>query len=278
MVRPDASLVRPVECGSLRRLGAPHDGGYVVPADAITRAALLLSFGVETDWRFERDAVALNPRLRVEAYDPSVGRKYFAERALRTAASVPLRVATLNARRTLTSVRKLRASIDYFVFFAGRHRHHRQRVWHNGDRGSVSLDTALERAGATRPLSVFAKIDIEGSEYRVLPRLCERAELFTGLVVEFHHLDICAAAFNEQMAALRETFEVVHVHGNNYGDLTADRSLPLSLEVSFVHRALCDSRPEPYGGPLPRPGLDAPNDPGRRDYVIDLQSGATGPA
>jgi hypothetical protein len=264
-----------VECGSLRRLGGRHDGGYVVPTDAIARASVLLAFGVQTDWRFERDAVALNPELRVEAYDPSVGRKYFAERALRTAASVPLRIATLDARRTMASIRKLRGSIDYFVFFARRHRHHRQRIWHNGDRGSVPLDLALERAGATRPLSVFAKIDIEGSEYRILPRLCERAELFTGLVVEFHHLDICAAAFNEQVAALRETFEVVHVHGNNYGDLTADRTLPLSLEVSFLNRALFDARPVRYGGPLPRPGLDAPNDPRRPDYVIELDRSAS---
>lgn len=100
--------------------------------------------------------------------------------------------------------------------------------------------------------------------------MCDHAELFTGLVVEFHDTDICAAAFNAQLTQLRDAFEVVHVHGNNYGDLSFDRSLPLSLEITLMSRELFSSAPAPYTGPLPRPGLDWPNDPRTPDYVIRL--------
>jgi hypothetical protein len=58
-------------------------------------------------------------------------------------------------------------------------------------------------------LSVFAKVDIELSEYRVLPAIHAHAKIFSGLVIAFHHTDICADVFNREMYALRESFEVV---------------------------------------------------------------------
>ena len=65
-------------------------------------------------------------------------------------------------------------------------------------------------------------------------------------------------------------FEIVHVHGNNYGDLAVDGSLPLSLEITFVHRSI-ETRPAARGfGEATRLELDAPNDPNRPDYLIDL--------
>src|SRR5436305_15163871 len=91
-----------------------------------------------------------------------------------------------------------------------------QRVWYNSDDGSADIHQIIAGTGLTTPLSLFAKVDIEGSEFRILPALIARAQLFTRLVVEFHNLDICAEIFTAQMQALREHFEVVHVHGNNH--------------------------------------------------------------
>src|SRR4051812_14557297 len=75
----------------LIRLGSAHDGGYVVPRHAIMTANHLLSFGVATNWDFERAAVDLNRRLTVDAYDPSVSPRRFAQMAVRSSLSVPLR-------------------------------------------------------------------------------------------------------------------------------------------------------------------------------------------
>ena len=268
--RVSSALLRPVVCDSLRRLGSPHDGGYVVPLEAIERASVLLSFGLATNWSFERAAAALNPRLRIVAFDPSVGRRRFAELALRAAASVPLRLAALSPRGARSSMNRARAAVDYFRFFRGRHRHHEQRIWYNSDRHSAAIAEVIEHTGATAPLTLFAKIDIEGTEYRILPEMCVHAALFTGLAIEFHHTDICADIFNAQVTRLREHFEIVHVHGNNHADLSVDHALPLSLEVTFLNRRMFASTPVLYEGPLPRPGLDAPNDPKRADYIVRL--------
>lgn len=252
----------------MRRLGSAHDGGYVVPALAILRAKRLLSFGVATNWDFERDARALNPGLAIDAFDPVVGPRRFAEIAARSAVSVPLRFAAANPRGAAASFRRLRTAIDYFRFFSGRATHTRKRVWYNRDRDSAAIGDILAATRTRGDGPLFAKIDIEGSEYRILPWILDDPDLFTGLVIEFHDTDICAALFNAQLRRLRERFKVVHVHGNNYGDLAVDRSLPLSLEISFVHRALPTEPPAPLAGGSRAAGLDAPNDPRRPDYDI----------
>src|SRR5690606_16421488 len=134
----------------------------------------------------------------------------FAKAAVLGALTVPFRALTLSPRRVSQTVRKVRRSIDYFRFFRGRARHFVQRVWFNDDRNSADIPTIIARTGVTEPLSIFAKIDIEGSEYRVLPFIAERAKLFTGLVIEFHDTDICSAAFDAQIALLKRDFEIVH--------------------------------------------------------------------
>lgn len=252
------------------RLGSAHDGGYVVALETIKSARQLLSFGVATNWDFERDAVAVNPALTVEAFDPSVGTRRFAGMAVRSAISAPLRLAVADVRGAASSLRRARTAIDYFRFFSGSVRHTPKRVWYNADRNSVPIGDIIAALRTTRRAPVFAKIDIEGSEYRILPWIAAAADLFTGMVIEFHDTDICASLFNAQIAQLLERFVIAHVHGNNHGDLAIDGSLPLTLEITFVHRSIAT---RPATGPSSSQSvanLDAPNDPRRPDYVLDL--------
>jgi hypothetical protein len=271
--RIDAAALWPVECPGLRRLGGPNDGGYVVPVHALQCASVLLSFGLAQDWRFERDAVALNPALTVHAYDHTVGRRYFAKKAVVGMLAFPFQCLSLSPRRISRSLHRVRRTLDYFRFFSGRSRHFEQRVWFNDDRDSADIPMIIGRTGATTAHSLFAKIDIEGSEYRILPFISDRAELFSGLVIEFHDTDICAPTFDAQITLLRRDFEVVHAHGNNCGDLSVDGTLPLTWELTLLHKNLSRGRARPYTGPLPRPGLDAANDPSRADYDLRLAAG-----
>jgi hypothetical protein len=268
----DEALLRPIDCSRLARLGSRHDGGYVVPVDAITNAKTLLSFGIARDWSFERDARTLNPALSIQAYDPSIDGSRFAGEALRSSISVLLRMLSMSMRGARSSLRRVRTSIDYFRFFHGPVKHHPKRIWYNGDRGSVSIERAIADSGPHADLSIFAKIDIEGTEYRILPTIVDQARLFTGLAIEFHDTDICAHLFNQQMRSLSRSFAIAHVHGNNYGDLSIDGALPLSLEISLVNRRLVACGARAYAGPLPRPGLDRPNNPDAPDYPIEWRT------
>src|SRR5262249_30620644 len=162
----------------------------------IRSAKHLLSFGVATNWDFERDALVVNPALTVEAFDHSIGARRFAEMAMRSAVSAPLRLAVADVRGAVSSYRRVRTAIDYFRFFSGAARHTPKRVWYNGDRDSVPIADIVEAVRTSRRAPAFAKIDIEGSEYRILPWIAESADLFTGMVIEFHDTDICAGIFN----------------------------------------------------------------------------------
>jgi hypothetical protein len=268
--RVDVSLLVPDSCHSLCRLGSAHDGGYVVALDTIRAARHLLSFGLATNWDFERDAVAVNPNLTLEAFDPSIGPRHFAGMVVRSALSVPLRFVSADPSGARSSARRVKTGVDYFRFFSRAARHTRKRVWYNSDRDSAAIGDVLADVRSKRCGPVFAKIDIEGSEYRILPWVIGTADLFTGLVVEFHDTDICADIFNRQVAQLLEHFQVVHVHGNNYGDLAIDGSLPLSLEITFAHRGLAGRATRAASACGSTRRLDAPNDPGRPDFAIDF--------
>jgi hypothetical protein len=265
----DRSLLVPEPREDLCRLGSAHDGGYVVSLETIMQAKQLLSFGVADNWDFERDVVALNPALTVDAFDPSVGPRRFATMALRSAISAVLRLGTANVRGAVASARRVRTGIDYFRFFSGTSRHTPRRIWYNSDRDSVAIVDLLARVRSSRRVPAFAKIDIEGSEYRILPWIIDAADSFTGLVVEFHDTDICANIFNAQIAKLLRRFVIVHVHGNNFGDLAVDGSLPLTLEITFVHRGIAPRAVSAAAVGRPA-GLDAPNDPRREDYVLNF--------
>ena len=67
--------------------------------------------------------------------------------------------------------------------------------------------------------------------------------------LHFHDTDICAAAFAAQVALLRRDFEIVHTHANNYGGLSAT-GLPLTWELTMLHKDLLERPARPYTGPL----------------------------
>jgi hypothetical protein len=60
------------------------------------------------------------------------------------------------------------------------------------------------------------------------------------------------------------------VHGNNGDTLIPGASVPKALEVTLVARDLLtpEETGRPFAGPLPRPGLDFPNDPERSEFPL----------
>jgi hypothetical protein len=262
------SSLQPIEFPGLRRAGNSHDGGYVVPLVAVQKSRLLLSFGLSWDWTFERDIKRLNPSIEIQAYDHTVSPGKFARAAIKSFFDVPFRWLTLNASGAIRSYGKLKTALDYFRFFKGEVKHFQQRVWYNGDRRSAPIGQIIQDFRGVSPCSVLAKVDIEGSEYRILPYIIDQAEGFSALLVEFHDVDICAGLFNRYISQLSQQFYIVHLHGNNSRDLTVDHSLPNCLEITFLNKELVPGKPVMFQGKIPREGLDSPNNPDKEDYEI----------
>jgi hypothetical protein len=252
----DTQALRPIACGTMVRLGSANDGGYVVPLDAVKSAGALVSFGLRFDWNFERDFRRLNPQAVVHCYDHTVSSRG----ALFFSATETLRFLTNFRPHTL---RGAMTWFDYRGFFRGDVKHFQQRVWRDRDRNSVTVSDALARVQDRRP--VFLKIDIEGSEYRIMDDVLENADAIGAIAIEFHDLDIYPERFNETVEALRAKFHVVHIHANNYADLSP-HDFPGALELTLLNKTLFKQEPVISAQRYPLAGLDQPNDPRTPDY------------
>jgi len=225
-------------------LGASNDGGYVVSSEAIDGSELLLSFGLGDDWSFEQDYVRRTGRP-VACFDP-IGSHYW---ALYTLHGV-LRLSWRRATRFLL----------YRRFFAsGSAVHHRIKIGHDVA-GSTSLNSILATCAAER---IFLKVDIEGSEYRILDDIVAHAQRFTGLVVEFHDVDLNRDRISDLICRLTD-FEIVNVHGNNFGGLDGFGD-PIVAEISLARRRYC-------GGSISgSSALNAPNHPGLPEIALNFE-------
>ena len=254
--------LQPVERNDLTRLGSANDGGYVVPLAAVMGAKALVSFGLRFDWNFERDFQRLNPNAVIHCYDHTVSGKG----ALLFSVTETLKSL---AKRQPHALRTAMTWADYRRFFRGTTRHFQQRIWRDRSRSSATIGDVLERVKDLRP--VFLKIDVEGSEYRILDDVLDNADAINAIAIEFHDLDIHPQSFNLVLDAVRAQFHVVHVHSNNYADLSPF-NFPSALEVTFLNKRLFDHDPPASLRHYPVAGLDQPNDPATPDYEFDFRA------
>jgi len=259
------SDLRPVACEPLARIGGRNDGGYVVPLDAVTAAKALLSFGLSHDWTFERDFKRRNAGAIVHCYDHTVG---FLTALAYSAGQLLRAIVRLDAGH----LRKAFTWADYLLFFRADRIHFKQRLWRDRDGISVTIDDAfgrLPKGTPTRGTPTFVKMDIEGSEYRVLDDLLRHAPDIMALVIEFHDVDIAAGLFNSSIERIKRDFHIVHIHGNNLGGV-APFHFPIAPEITFLNKRFFSSVPPPSARKYPVPELDSPNYPSFPDFVFEF--------
>jgi Methyltransferase FkbM domain len=251
--------LRPVACTSLARVGNANDGGYVVPLDAIASANALLSFGLSHDWTFERDFKRHNPAALIHCYDHTV--------SLRTAVEystgqLPRFLLQLRA----SAFRKIFAWIEYLLFFRADKIHFKQRVWRDRQENSVTIDDVFARLPAACP--AFVKMDIEGSEYRVLDDLLRYSQNIVAMAIEFHDVDILSGQFNSFIEKIKRDFYIVHLHGNNLGGMAFH--FPIAPEITFLHKRFFNSVPPPSQLKYPVADLDRPNYAGLPEFTFEF--------
>jgi len=259
-VPSELNFLAPLIVGELIRIGNLNDGGYVIPKRSILEVDTLVSLGVSTDWSFDEHFKRLNPRLQIHAYDHTISEKFFRRRVRRKILPFLLRKIPRN-----DFTERLRALRSYRTFFSGDVKHFAERI-HN--RADTPRDATLDRVFArTSSSKIFLKIDIEGSEYRIVDSILKYVDRIEGIVIEFHNTDPLREVFCKAVKKLQTKFDVVHVHGNNYEPVAED-NLPEVLEVTFAKTEAVRTGERRYL--LPLPGLDNPNNPARPDYELQF--------
>jgi len=251
--------LRPVVADDLVRFGSAADGGYLLPQHLLGDIDAALSFGLATDWSFEEQLARLRPGIPIHVYDHTVGAKSY----YRSAKSRSLK--WLSGRTSFEDVRmRWKTYTGYRRFFSGRHRHYAERVFNRRDNpNDATLDIAFSRLGDVH--HVLLKVDIEGSEYRIVPAINSFADRIDLLAIEFHDTDPFRPIFEAQIRSLLDHFVIVHLHANNITGVAED-GLPDAVEITFMNKRHRIS--EQRRDRLPLAGLDQPNDPKRPDYEL----------
>ncbi|HEX8444159.1 MAG TPA: FkbM family methyltransferase [Allosphingosinicella sp.] len=247
------SFLRPISVPKLVRLGRAHDGGYLVDARDIEQADVLIGLGINEDWSFEEDFTSRNA-VPVYGFDPTIGGTIFAKKVLKS---------LLRPHRPALFTHSMKIWLGYRRFFKDANVHIDKYVGIPGSGSSISLREIFESIVPPGHERAFLKIDIEGSEYRILEDIRDFSDKIVGMVIEFHDVDFHLQRIESFIE--RIPLQICHVHANNYGSRNKD-GVPLAIECTFTASKSLGTP----AGPLPH-ALDMPNHAQREDYRITFR-------
>jgi hypothetical protein len=87
--------IRPIQLNDLVRIGKQQDGGYVIAQRQIDKTEILLSFGISTDWSFDKDFLH-RKECRLYAYDYSVSARILQKHIIKSLCLVVYHLAALD--------------------------------------------------------------------------------------------------------------------------------------------------------------------------------------
>ena len=204
----------------LIRVGKENDGGYLVSKKDIKNADVLVGLGINDDWSFEEEFRNIKD-VPVYAYDGSIDAKQFFKNFVKSICKLNNPVITLKNLWTIFS---------YLIFFSKSEVTHIKKFvdFNSYNSNHISMQKVFENIKNT---NIFFKIDIEGSEYRILETLLLNQSRICGLVIEFHDIDLHLDKIEKFIRDF--SLNLVHIHANNCGDFIMENSMPLVLELTF---------------------------------------------
>ena len=107
---------------------------------------------------------------------------------------------------------------------------------------------------------MLLKIDIEGSEYRLLDHLVHISDKISGMVIEFHNVDLNI----DKIIRFTNNFslKLCHVHINNYGGVNKS-DVPIAIECTYSSSTFNSSEVASCPNEI-----DMPNNPQSQDLQI----------
>jgi hypothetical protein len=218
------------------RLGAGHDGGYIIPVGALA-AKHLLTLGLNLEWSFEREFARRATRLQsLHCYDHTVKPMGIYRRG-----AINLwKVCVLS--RPSKRLPKVRIALDYALFFQlGMATHLQLASAAEDGPGKRSVTSAIAALGPdVEDGSVLLKCDIEGCEYEVIDQFVDNAPKLMAIVLELHDVATQSERFRAAMKKLQERYAIVHIHANNFAPVSPE-GVPECVEVTLVNRTMMDA-------------------------------------
>jgi hypothetical protein len=246
---PLPKIFKPKKNFSLIRCGRNNDGGYLLSKNVILETNFLISFGILDDISFEKDFLNIN-QVKNYCYDKSLVKSYWKKKFFNDLAAS---IYNLNFNLINNTFRKY---IEFKSFFKNNNTILNIEIIKKNSIKNIINYHKLEK-------NIFFKIDIEGSEYRILDELINNQDKICGLVIEFHDIDL----HREKIENFIEKFNLTltHTHPNNYGGVDEQMD-PIVIEMTFEKNP---SQEDDAKFTLPNL-LDQPNNPLEEDIILNF--------
>ena len=222
----------PYKVKRLIRFGRKFDGGYLICSDAMKEIENLITLGVGDDISFERDLEKKLLLKKVHMYDYTVNHFLF------------IKIIFKYFRRLITFRTKIENFVysikNYINFIKFNNKKNvslfKQRVVNKTeDKIDVKLNDIFDKIKNNKNL---LKLDIEGSEYSIIEKINYYSSNIKILIIEFHFIRKKKNLFIDSVKKLKKNFDIVHIHANNYFNLTNKDNFFEVLEVTFVNKKI----------------------------------------
>ena len=242
-------ILKPKKTYKLSRFGRNNDGGYLVSNQSVLQAKILISFGILDDISFESDFLKIN-QIPILCYDHTLKKSYWKKRLFNDFGAA---IYNLNWNFLSNTIKRYFESKNFFKLD--------NITLFNKTISTGNVEEIFNKNNFAKPL--FFKIDIEGSEYRILNELIEIQESICGLIIEFHDIDLHLEKIINFVQKCNLT--LTHVHPNNYGDKDKNGN-PTVIELTF------ERNPIEISNNINLPNLyDHPNNPAANDITLKFK-------
>ena len=239
----------------LIRVGNHNDGGYLLSRSDLKESEVLISLGICDDWSFEEE-FKKRKFVPIFSFDASIGSKEFGKQIIKS-------IIHLNSPHII--FKRFKTFFSYLKFFRGTNKHikkfvSRQLITPSSKKELfISMTEIFEFVKGNK---IFLKIDIEGSEYRILESILENQERIIGLAIEFHDCDLHINIIEDFIKKFK--LKLVHIHANNYSLVDKNSQIPHTLEMTFSRNSeLLKSFELPHH-------LDMPCNPIDEEIILDF--------
>tara|TARA_B100002051_G_C16710781_1_gene626560 strand:- start:802 stop:1629 length:828 start_codon:yes stop_codon:yes gene_type:complete len=235
-------LLSAYKCDDLIRVGREKDGGYVIPKRILKSSNILFSGGIYTDWSFELDFIKFSRINKFFLVDKDTSIK-----------SQFNHLKSFLKNKKVRSINKFKQLIHFFYNVPRIYAFRRfckskfieayltsSNLKSSQENRMTTLGALIKRLNfKIKDNSIFLKLDIEGSEWVMIPDILEISKYLSGIAMEVHDLDINGDYLNEFIIKSNKLgLNLIHVHPNNAGGYCEGTNLPRLLELTFIKSEL----------------------------------------
>jgi len=222
-------IFKPKNEYDLIRLGQDNDGGYLIEKNSLSNAKSLISFGLSYDWSFEKKFFSIKG-CPIHCYDPTIKYSSIKKFSRRSIANLFKIKNLLNKNLLKHNIDNIFLYNDYKKFFSNKVVHYESSI--GIGRNKVNFSELINRI---KLYPIFLKIDIEGSEYRILDDILKYQDKIAGLVIEFHNVDLHKDIISDFIKKF--DLSLCHIHGQNPSgtDYLDKNNDPIQVEMTFSH-------------------------------------------